>query len=446
MVLVWNQFPFDHAHAHQPSPSCTHLLVKPHVDDGLLTRTKNIYGVNTFIGYVTVRLLKNILEYSGSISMIWRWVQELLGYQFTVIQSSSKMLGDVDTLSRTHGLLISSHLQIAHVLKSGDEKSRPAAYFSHDFHTFTSTRKKLIDCQPQHIPVLTSEFLSDTTAKPVIVLNPLAQITTQVSLFSAPIILTSVNTSCTNDSHFSINNSEESICSHVSVWLSIDDLIGSHVHGSMIHYCTHPYGNNRWFSARLIRVLAFKCYSLMYQSLRLMSYTRPLPSLIYTLCPFSKSHITVYLMPTLPNGYVRLQISYQLLRIQVRYSHWVLYGIELIIYRCQYGWIAVQHSQTHFQHLGFFQRHYSSSIEHGDANDADILFITIRRNTTIIADKIPDAHTVTFVPSTHDTFVSHTPPPSSISIISISTSAPEIAHNTIDSKTRVIAAIVPSSR
>ena len=149
--------------------------------------------------------------------MICRWAHNLLGYQFTVIHRSNKLMGDVDALRRRYGLLICSRLQIAHVLKIGDEKSRPAAYFSHNLHTCTSTQKKRIDFQPQHIPVLTSEFLSDTTAKPVIVLNPLAQITTQVSLFSAPIILTSVNTSCTNDSHFSINNSEESICSHVSV-------------------------------------------------------------------------------------------------------------------------------------------------------------------------------------------------------------------------------------
>ena len=136
-------------------------------------------------------------------------------------------MGDVDALSRKYGLLICSHLQIAHVLKIGDEKPRPVAYFSHNLHTYTSTRKKRIDLQPQHIPILTPDFSSDTTAKPVTDLATLPQTTTQVSLSSAPIILTSVNTSCTNNSHFSINNSEESICPHISVWLSIDNLIGS---------------------------------------------------------------------------------------------------------------------------------------------------------------------------------------------------------------------------
>ena len=53
---------------------------------------------------------------------------------------------------------------------------------------------------------------------------------------------------------------------------------------------------------------------------------------------------------------------------------------------------------------------------------------------------------MTFIPSTHDAIAAHTPPPASVSVISISTSTPAIAYNTIDSKPRVIAAIIPSSQ
>ena len=189
------------------------------MDDGLFPRTKNLWGQH-FYWLCDCAAIKEILEYSDSIYIICRWAQELLGYQFNVIHRSIKMMGDVDALSRKYGLIICSHLQITHILKSGDEKSRPAAYFSHSLHTFTSTRKQMIDCQPQHIPVSISAFLSDTTAKPIIAMAPLPQTTTTVSLSSDPIILTSVNTSCTNDSHFIINNSAwfQDTLLHSSLW------------------------------------------------------------------------------------------------------------------------------------------------------------------------------------------------------------------------------------
>ena len=94
----------------------------------------------------------------------------------------------------------------------------------------------------------------------------------------------------------------------------------------------------------------------------------------------------------------------------------------------------------------FSQRHHSLSIEYGDVIDADIVFIIIYRNTTITSNKISDAHTVIFVPSTHNAIAAHTPPPSSASVISISTSALAISYTTIDRKPRVIAAIIPSSQ
>ena len=55
--------------------------------------------------------IKEILEYSGSISMICKWAQELLGYNFSIIHQSSTMMLDVDTLSRRYGNLIGTHLK-----------------------------------------------------------------------------------------------------------------------------------------------------------------------------------------------------------------------------------------------------------------------------------------------------------------------------------------------
>ena len=83
---------------------------------------------------------------------------------------------------------------------------------------------------------------------------------------------------------------------------------------------------------------------------------------------------------------------------------------------------------------------------HGDAIDADIVFITICKETTIASDKILDVDTVPFIPSTHEAIAAHTPPQSALSVISISTSAPAIVYDNIDSKPRVVVAIIPSSQ
>lgn len=88
----------------------------------------------------------------------------------------------------------------------------------------------------------------------------------------------------------------------------------------------------------------------------------------------------------------------------------------------------------------FPQRNHSSSIEYW------CWFFVYHdgRDTTITSDKIPYANTVIFIPSTHDAVVTHTPPPSAVSVISISSTDPAIAYNEIDSKPRIIAAIILS--
>ena len=58
-------------------------------------------------------VVKEILEYEGSIPMICRWAQELLGYQFSVIHRHKRMMADVDALTRRVGPLIATHCCIA---------------------------------------------------------------------------------------------------------------------------------------------------------------------------------------------------------------------------------------------------------------------------------------------------------------------------------------------
>ena len=72
--------------------------------------------------------ITEILEYEGNIPQICRWLQELLGYQFTVVHRNYKIMMDVDDLSRRFGSLISTHCAIAYMLHYIDIKNRPDAY------------------------------------------------------------------------------------------------------------------------------------------------------------------------------------------------------------------------------------------------------------------------------------------------------------------------------
>ena len=72
--------------------------------------------------------IKEILEYSGTIQFVTRWAQELLGYDFVVVHRCSKMMADVDALSRRYGELLGTHLVMSQCLKIRDMKQRPASY------------------------------------------------------------------------------------------------------------------------------------------------------------------------------------------------------------------------------------------------------------------------------------------------------------------------------
>ena len=59
--------------------------------------------------------------------MVCRWVQELLGYQLSVIHRHACMMADVDSLARRFGLLIAIHSCIAAILHAQDKTIRPLA-------------------------------------------------------------------------------------------------------------------------------------------------------------------------------------------------------------------------------------------------------------------------------------------------------------------------------
>ena len=74
--------------------------------------------------------------------MICRWTQELLGYSFTIIQRPSRMMGDMDALSRRFGKAIATHFLIAYILSTYDKTLRLFAYDPESFHQYSRLRKK----------------------------------------------------------------------------------------------------------------------------------------------------------------------------------------------------------------------------------------------------------------------------------------------------------------
>ena len=106
--------------------------------------------------------MTEILDYEGPIPMIGRWAQELLGYHFTVVHRSNRMMVDVDALSRRYGPLIATHCTIAGILYRRDKDQRPSAY---DKATFSSSQSSKLKSQTMPLtvtPILSSTFLTSS--------------------------------------------------------------------------------------------------------------------------------------------------------------------------------------------------------------------------------------------------------------------------------------------
>ena len=98
-------------------------------------------------------VIKQVLEYSGTITMVCRWAQELLGYQFTVVYRSNCMMIDVDSLTRRYGPLIAMHCMVARILRQRDFTLKPLAYGSSIFiHVL------LPSCHSRHSHLISYQF------------------------------------------------------------------------------------------------------------------------------------------------------------------------------------------------------------------------------------------------------------------------------------------------
>ena len=72
--------------------------------------------------------IKEIPDYEGIIPIVFRWAQELLGYYFSIVHQSNKIMTDVDALNGRFRNLILQYCIITSILCSTGKQQRPKAY------------------------------------------------------------------------------------------------------------------------------------------------------------------------------------------------------------------------------------------------------------------------------------------------------------------------------
>lgn len=99
---------------------------------GFAKNRRYLWG-NKFWWMCDCKAVKEVLNYNGTIHMISRWAQELLGYDFEVVHRSAHMMKDVDSLTRKYGEQYATHFMIAAIMREQDRLSRPSAYLDSQF-------------------------------------------------------------------------------------------------------------------------------------------------------------------------------------------------------------------------------------------------------------------------------------------------------------------------
>ena len=98
--------------------------------------------------------IKEILEYSGTMPMVCRWAQELLGYQFTVVHRPNHIVVNIDALTRRYGPLIAMHCMVSTILHQRDIQHNPLAYAHSTFLASKTVKLTPSTSRPDPIPIL----------------------------------------------------------------------------------------------------------------------------------------------------------------------------------------------------------------------------------------------------------------------------------------------------
>ena len=216
------------------SRACTSMEMKLHSFVGevaagrwaIRTYKRYLWGTH-FWWLCDCNSVKAILEYQGPIAVVLCWAQELLSYNFTVFNCTSKMMCYVDCTTRFFGKLIAQHLCISEILHEHDYDQRPSAYVGANFTSHIGKRNKTIHVQTNPSPPLTQSFFHNCSYS----------FATNTPTTSASLYLSSFppNLTPTLFSEASVNHSSTDLtpkviqdtASYSGVWCNFNDVIAS---------------------------------------------------------------------------------------------------------------------------------------------------------------------------------------------------------------------------
>ena len=88
--------------------------------------------------------------------MVYRWVQELLEYYFSIIRRCDRMMRDVDAISRRFSPSIASYIRAAAVFTTLNQQRRPLSYTKTVPTSRSSAKYVLSHCLEPQVSVLTN--------------------------------------------------------------------------------------------------------------------------------------------------------------------------------------------------------------------------------------------------------------------------------------------------
>ena len=132
-----------------------------------------------------------MLEYNGTIPLVYRWAQELLGYQFTIVHRPNRTMADVDSLTCCYGPLIAMHCMVSSILHQRDTITHPLVYETETFHNSATSKITPPIFSKTLTPVLHNGYITAICAKLNESPSTVSTENTQPVVSSNPILYTS---------------------------------------------------------------------------------------------------------------------------------------------------------------------------------------------------------------------------------------------------------------
>ena len=267
---------------------------------GFAKNRRYLWG-NKFWWLCDCKAVREVLDYRGTIHMISRWAQELLGYNFEIVHRSDSMMRDVDSITRRYTAQYATHFMIAATLRVIDKVSRPTAYQNSKFHTQPTRIKhthqdvesNLLPLTSSNIQSLYTKSISPTTSYSCDLNTPIP-----VSLATNPVnILYTASKSSIPHPQSDTYSTASSLIINV---LAIDDITGSCTYWAR-NVAPPPFS---WTIQNIPSTSVSKNalpHSRIYQNIAIKSFskialiTTPIHIIDFTFIPESHGHIFEWL-------------------------------------------------------------------------------------------------------------------------------------------------------